>query len=409
MLLHEATIKANLPATIKFIDPALYTFDEYKVIAGNKSDNEDIYHSDGAYSVSLDKLNEHESFSDYTRLMANITKKGLSFTVKAQVIDYMKANWMKYDENGYPVQIDGEYQQLTAEERKLALTGKNQYSYYFAIFNEDNKCVGATQDEWGALLVRVANEYKGFGFGPYLVGLQRKYFPKANSGGFTVPGINNLLKVHTLFVKDYLASGKYSQLVREKKLTIDQVKEITKHITKLPTKSNISFNEKKMFTGKIEVFHAGDTGEWIIYDQAISTMIDDDKLSYWTEKALLAAHYNEIIENHDGTYVMVRFGTYKNDKFKLQLLKMACSWDVAYNNVSIFRIKNTDIPSILNLFENIEVFDSQSVLASFKKEYLMPLSTIKLMIAAENNFRKTFDQYEEFKSILHELGASYVE
>ncbi|MFK5284438.1 hypothetical protein ACI3PL_33140, partial [Lacticaseibacillus paracasei] len=75
------------------------------------------------------------------------------------------------------------------------LTGKDRYAYYFAIFNDENKCVAATQNENSCLLVSVADEYRGFGFGPYLVGLQRKYFPKANSGGFTVPGLDNLWKV----------------------------------------------------------------------------------------------------------------------------------------------------------------------------------------------------------------------
>lgn len=415
-MINEATMKADLPETIKFIDPALYTYDEYKIIVGHKYDEygEEEYHHDGAYETTVSKLNEFDTYKSYTRLMANITKKGMPFTVKAKIIDYMTSEWVKYDDKGYPVEIDGKYQQLTAEERKLALTGKNRYCYYFAIFNADNECVAATQDEWGALLVSVAEEYRGFGFGPYLVGLQRKYFPKANSGGFTVPGLDNLWKVHTQFVKDYLTSGKYSKLVRDNKLTVDKVREITKHVRTIPTKSPIAFNEEKMYTGKIELFHEDDSSEWVVYDQAIAKLFNkQDKhhtLRYWTDKAIIACHYNDITETvNNGTYSAVKFGKYNNEKAKIQLVKIACSFDILNNDISKFRIENTDLPSVANLFDTPEVLDSKSVLVEFKKEHIIPLNVINNMVKKEKAFRKSFDKYEEFKTQMWELGASFIQ
>ena len=90
---------------------------------------------------------------------------------------------------------------LTTEEKKLFITDKNRYDYEFLIYDVDNNTVaGKTQDEWGALLVRVAEEYSGFGFGELLVSLHRKYVPHVDSGGFTPQGENNVKKVHAYFV-----------------------------------------------------------------------------------------------------------------------------------------------------------------------------------------------------------------
>lgn len=251
----ESTIKAEHPKTNKFIDPALYTFAEYAKIAGHKIDSsgEDYYHRNNAYSSNLATLNEYPS-DEYNRHISTITVKGEVFTTRAKVVDITALDWRKYDSNEKPVMIDGVHQKLTKEEIQIALTGKEKYSYHFAIFNDVNQCVARTQDEWNCLLVMVADEYRGFGLGPYIVGIHRKYFPDADSGGFTVPGMLNLEKVHTAFVKEYLASGKYSKLVRDKKLTAEKVKQITKSAVATKTKSKISFNENQYCLNEFKYF-----------------------------------------------------------------------------------------------------------------------------------------------------------
>lgn len=403
----------ELPKTNMFIDPALYTFDEYKKIAGMKIDEygDEYYHRSGAYSSTLAELNQYPK-DDYSRLISNIKKKGIDFVVKAQVVDYMQKPWFKYESNHKPIIINGVHQQLTQEEKELALKGKERYLYHFAIFNEQNECVALTQEEYGCLLVRVAAEYKGFGLGPYLVGLHRKYFPDADSGGFTVPGINNLLKVHTQFVKDYLASGKYSKLVKDKVLTIDKVKEITKYVDKVPTKSNLA-SDTPIMSGKVQIFHEDTkSAEWVVYDEAISELMEKadthQSIDYWVEKCLLACHYNEPIYRNKKLRSILRFGKYKNENVKLHMVKLACSYDIHKNGITEFIIPKDELSSVESLFENTKQSDSSTVISKFKSEYIIEDDILDALSKREQSFRKTFDKYDEFKTKLWELGASEI-
>lgn len=412
-MIFESTMKAELPKTNKFIDPALYTFAEYAKIAGHKIDStgEDYYHRNNAYSANLATLNEYPPV-EYDRHISTITIKGEVFTTRANVVDITSLDWRKYDSNEKPVMIDGVHQKLTKEEIQIALTGKEKYSYHFAIFNDDNQCVARTQAEWDCLLVMVADEYRGFGLGPYIVGIHRKYFPDADSGGFTVPGIINLEKVHTAFVKEYMASGKYSKLVRDKKLTAEKVKQITKSAVATKTKSKISFNEKPVLSKRIQIFHDHEnSSEWIVYDESLVDLIDEDKLSssYWAEKSILAAHYNEITDSKtNGTYSFIKTGRYANIKAKQHLTKIACSLDL-HNGISKFRVLNKDLSDFQEMFSIIEPCDSKSTFVSFNEEYTIDYTIINGLVDREQDFRNTFDEYDEFKLKLWELGSVYID
>lgn len=260
--------------------------------------------------------------------------------------------------------------------------------------------------------MRVAAEYKGFGFGPYLVGLHRKYFPDANSGGFTLPCITNLLKVHTQFVKDYLASGKYSKLVRDKVLTIDKVKEITKYVDNVQTKSTLAADTPIM-SGRVQIFHEDTkSAEWIVYDEAISELMvkadTHQSVDYLVEKCLLACHYNEPIYRNKKLRSILRFGKYKNENVKLHMVKLACSYDIHKNGITEFIIPKDKLSSVESLFENTIPSDSSTIISQFKSEYIISEDILDALSTREQSFRKTFDKYDEFKTKLWELGASEI-
>ena len=75
------------------------------------------------------------------------------------------------------------------------------------MFNDENQYIGGLQDEWGCILIHIAEEYQGFGLGPILGKLAREYYPSKSSGGFTNAGYTNFINVYRDMVKNYIQSG----------------------------------------------------------------------------------------------------------------------------------------------------------------------------------------------------------
>lgn len=92
--------------------------------------------------------------------------------------------------------------------------------------NELGEVVAMASDEWGATLLRVADEYRGMGLGKIVGRFWYEWNPGYESGGFTQAGANNAVKLWESRVRDFLSNGWYTDLVRTGKLNPDRVREI---------------------------------------------------------------------------------------------------------------------------------------------------------------------------------------
>lgn len=90
----------------------------------------------------------------------------------------------------------------------------------------DGLVVAMGSDEWGATLIRVAEEFRRVGLGDFLKKEWTKYNPDARSGGFTAAGERMAIRFWAQRVRDFSANGWYSELVRRGLLTMDRVREI---------------------------------------------------------------------------------------------------------------------------------------------------------------------------------------
>ena len=87
-------------------------------------------------------------------------------------------------------------------------------------------------------MVSTAKEYRGFGFGTLLGKLFRERHPDKDTGGTTYAGSKQVKRIWDNFVREAMASGMYTQLVKQGKITKDRVKEIVKDLDERKTKSN---------------------------------------------------------------------------------------------------------------------------------------------------------------------------
>ena len=138
-----------------------------------------------------------------------------------------KSAYAKRTTDGQEYARDANGELIYYSDDEIRQLGMDPHTYTFtAVDAETGLKVGSAQDEWGALLIVVAQEYRGFGIGPILGQLMRQYDPNYDTGGVTSAGYNNLVRVHRQFVRNALASGQYSKWLRDGTLTSTQIKAI---------------------------------------------------------------------------------------------------------------------------------------------------------------------------------------
>lgn len=119
------------------------------------------------------------------------------------------------------VMIDGEKFEVRAEREPRANRRDT-----IAFVNADGLVVASGADEWGASLLAVAEEYRGRGLGRAIAALWYEINPESKSGGFTPSGRANAIATWEERVREFLARGWYSQLVRDGVIFKDRVKKI---------------------------------------------------------------------------------------------------------------------------------------------------------------------------------------
>jgi hypothetical protein len=334
----------------KNIRPELLTTNEFVKLVNPKGK----YHSDGSYDTTLEKLNSYHSIGEYPKLLRTTRINGLDFQIRL---------------------------------------GDD----CVGIFN-DNKIVGAIQDEWGCILIRVVQEFRGFHLGIMLSRIARTMFPDKTSGGFTQSGLNNFIVSHRETVRDALANGTYRKLILNHEISIERVKEIV-------ASARLEGRLKKLDKN----FNTNNPSDWLLYGEDGCFFIYDKKIKDFEEG-------NQFEDSAIKSFALIRFPRKSfglilgldaaNDKLKSFMIALASTY-ADENGMPLYidpEYKN-NIP-----LENVEI-----VAEDMKSGYTRILTKCKKRVAyqgmtnAEAMWRKTFDKYGEFMSRIIELAHSRFE
>ena len=341
------------------INPALMTFDEYYKLANER----DKWHNSDAYDVDLKKLNQYLPKSSYSKLYRSIKVHGLTLEI-----------WLYQDGDEWGI----------------------------GVFNGDTK-VAAVQDEWGALLVMVAREYRGFGLGPLLVKLARTIEPDRPSGGFTQAGYRNFIKVYQRMVRDALATGLYHRLVMQGVMSMERAKEIiaSAKLTKQDIKPsrNLNSNDPQDW-----LLYADEYGTFILYDRKLKDLLGEDEADdYWIEQMIKGYAYVQLHEGHHDDWAMLRqFG---GDTPVIKRFLISCAVEYTNTNEMPLWLEPDEINYINR--KMIERVEGPSKARGFNSYKVIPTGetfNYTGMAASERRFRRAFDRYDEFKVRLQELA-----
>lgn len=389
----------------KLADPALMTYREYYKLVNP----EDKYHPSAAYESDVESLNkwDHNKKDLFPKLIRRIKINGITFEFRLQTEDRFQSNYYKTNpETG--MYLRDENDQLipyTREEveRGMVVPHSRRYRYAIGVFTEEDGYVGGSQDEWGCMLIRVADEFRGFGLGPIIGKMARTLEPRKSSGGFTPQGSKNFFRVYQEFVREYARSGMYSFLVKSGQITAERAKVILDsaklHIKTSREAHNLNTNDPSDW-----LLYVGGYGDFIIYDRKLLDIIDDQKLDRWAERMIRGMVYVAVGRG----FARIKALGGVNPKIKGFMITLAAAHakaegvplaieleDMAFIDRSKIEIEN-DEPTWSAGYE--------SHLVRFKGD-VPDLNELGL---PERMFRKKHDRYDEFKNKMIELAyATY--
>lgn len=88
----------------------------------------------------------------------------------------------------------------------------------------DGLVVAVAQNEWGATLIVVAQEYRHRGLGPLMHKYWAQYNPEFKSGGYTWEGEQMAIRAWANRVRELASHGIYTKLIQEGKMTAEKAK-----------------------------------------------------------------------------------------------------------------------------------------------------------------------------------------
>jgi hypothetical protein len=386
----KKVFETTTPFIEKTTDPALLTFDEYQDLV-NKSNK---WHSSGCYKWSLGKSYIGREKSDFPQIIKNIKIHDIIFQFRLKIEDRLDNTYYKSDEDGNHLRSeDGKLISYTREELEngaIPSLLNRRYEYSIGIFTDDGY-IGGSQDEWGCVLIHIADEYRGFGLGPIVGKMARELEADKTSGGFTPEGFKNFKKVHQMFVREYIRNGFYSFLVKSGKISAQRAKDII-------SSANLKAEHKKQFklAAKPEdwLLYIGGYGDFIIYDKKIVDILDIDH-EWFAEKMLIGMVY----VSADKKFGRIKTFGGINDKVKKYLMKLAI---IYANNLNVpLVVEEEDIVYV----ENAEI-SGKSNIAGYSSYLVKSNEKLNFTMIGkkEQEFRKSFDYYDEFKNNILELS-----
>lgn len=187
------------------------------------------------------------------------------------VSDVAKDNFKDYPVLIQNIKAKGESLQVRASKPPVKNAGTS-----LAILNSDNMKVAVAQDEWGATLVSVSKEYRGYGLGKKILKYWTKFNPDYRSGGFTGGGKATAISVWEDRVREFLSYGWYSELVKQGRINKDQVGKILSGLSNKTQRTTLPVPDSDPDSDpETETLIYADGTTFLVYDKAF--LVDQDE------------------------------------------------------------------------------------------------------------------------------------
>lgn len=343
MVMHKV-LEATTALNIKPNDPGILTFKRYHDMRNpeNKSHDNDAYVAD-IYTLNYQfllprhKTNErirtydnmwmirYDQFTDKSEIsiMKKVRNEHDTSDGKIVAVHY-DGKWIyqpkqvklddlevsekkgRYVEHKYPERfLDMALKELAIEKNKnnnykafkrMKIAGEyfsfHKQKNYDAInvLNSEGIEVATASNEWGTTLIQVADEYKGKGLGAILGELFIDEYDLP-SGGYTAAGYKNSMKIWSKRVGEYIQNGWYSELVKNGRMNINDVKAIISDYKRLANQQEKipSISKSKSTTKDYLLYTDGTT--FILYDKKF---LEDQNEQYIYGYTFLRSTDNEL-------------------------------------------------------------------------------------------------------------------
>jgi hypothetical protein len=386
------------------------------------------WHDSDSYSATVRSLNEYDWIDDFDSVKKRFRVNGIDFEIRESKEDKHDLKIIKRDKDGECLYIkdkngNSEYIYYSMEEKEKIFPEDRRYKYEHAVIeSKTNKIVAMTQDEWGALLITSAKEFKGFALGQELLNYHRKQFPIRDSGGHTPQGYQAVFKFYQEEVKNALIRGEYRKEIKENRLTTEKVKEIisSARLSESTITRDVEYNrwnlgdktyreKKEHKKTKIENWDMSDTRDImmlvddnyaILYNKKSLDDIENTEREYFVERGLLGYVYiGGVLDSESIPKVHRIYG--KNEKIENFMMEVAFNISQG-EQLRVYAEEDYLISDTLR--ESLD--DSGYDLHSEHKIYQLNNKTnqlIDVMKFVEKKYRTSIDPYNEKKMTLEEL------
>lgn len=386
----------------KQVDPALMTLDEYRKLV----DPDEKSHPDSAYDWSIADKKWRPDRDRFSKLLRRVKINGIYFEFRLQMEDRADGKVTKTTPEGDVVRDqNGNALYWTREELLQRLPPSRRYEYTIGVFTDDDGYIGGAQDEWGTMLIHVAREYRGFGLGPILGKIARGFEPGKKSGGFTRAGMNNFIRVHREMVRDYVASGMYSHLVKTGQITAERAKAIIAS-ARLENRPGQKINSDLGSNNPSDwLLMVGEHGDFYLYDRKLKDIYNEgDAYDHWREKMVKGMVYVEVSDDPRLTgYGRIKAFGGDTPKIKSFMLLLAAAYSQQHG--ADLMVEPDDLPFVDQ--KQMEIVGEPHVRAGYKAATVRLKGAMPFAIGlgmAEERFRKAFDRYGEFKDTVQTLA-----
>lgn len=386
---------APAPWNPNSVDPALMTANEY-VRSVNKDGK---YHPNSAYDWTLaelnksygGKLNEDADPSTYDTLLQRVKANGIEFTIR---LKNERRSYHEWDDAKKEYRRDANGDLIPTTDKQVKERGYQPQSYTIGIFNPEGQRVATAQDEWGAQLIVVAREYRGFGLGMLIAKFATRFEPGKPSGGFSSGGENAYRQAHREAVREALVSGRYAALVRDKKMTTQRVSDI---VDSADLKRRTNFNRHDFGPSPRKdwmIFADPEYGAFVLFDPKFKSLYNTgDDTAEWAEKMIYGAVNAYVL--HD-KYVIVNLLGAVDPKVKALMLGLAASY--ARQEKLPFYVDMDDIGAIdRSKYDIAEAPDMRTGFKRYPVKIRKPLD-IAMMGRLSKLWLRQNDKWDELKN-----------
>lgn len=256
-----------------------------------------------------------------------------------------------------------------------------------AILDRNGIIVAQASNEWGATLIVVAKEYRGYGLGKILGKIWYEKNPSFKSGGFTASGERNAISIWKNRVSDFLSNGWYSELIKKQELSKER-------LDKIINDWKLVGGREKQKTGDFNLEASKPSGEALVYSDGTTFIIYDKSfLDYQDEKYIYGYGFLRSSGEKIFYYRIDYVNGYKELATKVAL-QMARN-----NNESIFKELPGDHLPIDGFEEYVSIEDGDITVI----KDLIDLRSLSLI---EEPLRKNIDKFGEIKTLLFEMAES---